>query len=117
MEFTGGGASTPTRQTLLTNDATLDFSTASGTWAEVDGMEQNTTITFTVAPDFTKGQITVTQDATGSRTLAFAETIAAVTSIEYDGGFSLINPTATETTVIEYTIDGSVLRLSLKWYE
>ena len=108
---------TPTRQTLLTNDATLDFTTASGTWATIDGMQQNTTLTFTVAPDFAEGLIRVKQDATGNRTLAFAETVAAITSLEYDGGFRLINPDASTTTVIKYVVDETTLRLSLEWYE
>ena len=108
---------TPTRQTLLTNDATLDFTTASGTWAEIDGMQQNTVLTFTVAPDFTEGRIRVTQDGTGGWTFTIAETVAAITAIEYDGGFELIQPTASTTTYIKYEVDEATLRISIEWYE
>ena len=111
------GASSPTRQTLLTNDATLDFTTASGTWAEIDGMQQNTTFTFTVAPDFTEGLIRVTQDATGGWTLTIAESVAAITSVQYSGGLKTINPDPTSTTRVKYTVDEYILHIDIIYGE
>lgn len=108
-------SSTPTRQ-VLTSGTSITFDGDNGTWASLT-LAHNATLTFNDFSDFTKGQITVTQDGTGSRTLAFAETITAVTSIEYDGGFELINPDASTTSVVKYTIDDTVLRISIKWYE
>ena len=109
--------STPTRQTLLTNDATLDFTTASGTWAEIDGMQQTTTLTFTVAPDFTEGLIRVTQDGTGGWGLTIAESVAAITSIQYSGGLKIINPDPTSTTRVKFKVDEYILYIDMIYGE
>ena len=106
---------TPTRQ-ALTSSTTITFDGDNGTWASLT-LAHNATLTFNDFSDFTEGVLRVTQDGTGSRTLAFAETITAVTSIEYSGGLQNINPDATTTTVIRYTIDDTVLRLDVVWYE
>lgn len=114
-DWAAASGSTPTRQSL-TSGTSITFDGDNGTWASLT-LAHNATLTFNDFSDFTKGQITVTQDATGSRTLAFAETITAVTSIEYDGGFELINPDASTTSVVKYTIDDTVLRISIEWHE
>ena len=110
-----GGIPTPTRQ-ALTSSTTITFDGDNGTWASLT-LAHNATLTFNDFDDFTEGKIRVVQDGTGSRTLAFAETITAVTAIEYDGGFELIQPTASTTTWIEFVIDGATLRISISWQE
>lgn len=117
MKWAASSSSAPTRQTLATNDATLDFDTSSGTWAKIDGLQQNTTLTFTVAPDFTQGRIRVRQDATGGFTLTIAESVTAITTIEYSGGLENIQVLASKITNIEYTVDESYLFIDKIWYE
>jgi len=105
-----------TDRQALTSSTTITFDWDVGNNATLT-LAHNTTLTFNDIPDNGKGSIVVTQDATGSRTMAFAESITAITSIIYSGGLSTINPTATEVTKIEYEAIGSILFVDVIYYE
>jgi len=79
-------------------------------------LAHNATLTFQDVPDFGEGIVEVTQDATGSRTLAFAENIVAVTTLD-EGIVSDIQPDATTTTLVHYHRKGnsSTLYVTVEW--
>ena len=110
-EDTGGGGTSDTRQTL-TSSSSITFDYDSGNYATLT-IGTNATLTFQDVPDMGKGTIVVKQDATGGRTITFAENITEVTSIGYSGGFSVVQGVASSYTKIKYERVNDRLHLSL----
>jgi len=104
--------SSDSRQTL-TSGAAITFDYDLGNDAELV-LATNATITFQDVPDFGNGDIELRQDATGSRTLAFAENITGVTSID-EGIVSNIQPDASTYTIIHYKRRDEILYVTIEW--